>query len=88
MSQHADHPVVRVEYPDWVDNVVDWSRAYASDEDRMRLAIAVSRTNVERGTGGPFGAAIFERQSGHVVAVGMNSVVRYNNCVLHGEIMA
>lgn len=54
----------------------------------MRLAIAVSRTNVERGTGGPFGAAIFERQSGRAVAVGMNSVVRYNNCVLHGEIMA
>ena len=54
----------------------------------MRLALAVSRPNVERGTGGPFGAAIFERQSGRVVAVGMNSVVRYNNCVLPGEIMA
>jgi tRNA(Arg) A34 adenosine deaminase TadA len=54
----------------------------------MRLAIAVSRTNVERGTGGPFGAAIFERRSGRVVAVGMNSVVRYNNCILHGETMA
>ena len=88
MPEHANRPVVHVEYPDWVDSIVDWNRAYASDEDRMRLAIAVSRTNVERGTGGPFGAAIFERQSGHVVAVGMNSVVRYNNCVLHGEIMA
>ncbi len=54
----------------------------------MKLAIAVSRTNVERGTGGPFGAAIFERRSGRVVAVGMNSVVRYNSCVLHAEIMA
>lgn len=88
MPQHAIRPIVHVEYPDWVDSVVDWSGAYESDEDRMRLAIAVSRINVERGTGGPFGAAIFERQSGRVVAVGMNSVVRYNNCVLHGEIMA
>lgn len=54
----------------------------------MRLAIDVSRENVERGTGGPFGAAIFEAGSGRVVAVGMNSVVRYNNCALHGEMMA
>lgn len=88
MTQHGSHPVVHVEYPDWVESIVDWNRAYATDEDRMKLAIAVSRTNVERATGGPFGAAIFEMNSGRLVAVGMNSVVRYNNCVLHGEIMA
>ena len=82
------HPIVHVEYPSWVDEVVDWNRAYATDEDRMRLAIAVSRTNVERATGGPFGAAIFEMNTGRLVAVGMNSVLRYNNCALHGEMLA
>ena len=54
----------------------------------MRLAIALSRENVERGTGGPFGAAVFEMESGKLVAVGMNSVVRLNNCTLHGEMVA
>lgn len=54
----------------------------------MRLAISIARVNVERETGGPFGAAIFERDSGRVVAVGMNSVVRLNNSTLHGEILA
>jgi len=88
MRSNTLHPVVHVEYPLWVDSVVDWDRAYTSDEDKMRLAIAVSRTNVERGTGGPFGAAIFEAAAGRVVAVGMNSVVRLNNCTLHGEMMA
>jgi tRNA(Arg) A34 adenosine deaminase TadA len=82
------HPSVHLEYPDWVDDIVDWTRCYATDEDRMRLAIAVSHENVERGTGGPFGAAIFEGESGRVVAVGMNSVVRLNNCALHGEMVA
>jgi tRNA(Arg) A34 adenosine deaminase TadA len=82
------HPVVHVEYPAWTDAVVDWERSYASDEDRMRLAIAVSRANVERGTGGPFGAAIFEAPTGRLVAIGMNSVVRLNNCALHAEIVA
>lgn len=54
----------------------------------MRLAIALSRENVERGTGGPFGAAVLERDSGRVVAVGVNSVVRLHNCALHGEMVA
>ena len=79
---------VHVEYPDWVEQTVDWDRTYESDEDRMRLAIAVSLENVERETGGPFGAAIFEADSGRLVAVGMNSVVRLNNCTLHGEMVA
>jgi tRNA(Arg) A34 adenosine deaminase TadA len=81
-------PVVHVEYPDWVSSVVEWDREYHGDEERMRLAIAVSRENVERGTGGPFGAAIFERDTGRLVAVGMNSVVRLSNCTLHGEMVA
>lgn len=82
------HPVVHVEYPAWVSELVDWSRPYPSDNARMQLAIAVARANVERGTGGPFGAAIFERASGRLVSVGMNSVVRLNNCTLHAEMVA
>jgi tRNA(Arg) A34 adenosine deaminase TadA len=54
----------------------------------MRLAIELSRENVVRGTGGPFGAAIVEQGTGALVAVGMNSVVRLNNCTLHGEMVA
>ena len=83
-----EHPVIRIEYPSWVDSVVDWQRRYSTDAEKMRLAIAVSRENVVRRTGGPFGAAIVERESGRLVAVGMNSVVRFNNCTLHGEIVA
>ena len=82
------HPVVHVEYPAWVDDVVDWDRRYATDEERMRLAVAVARENVVRDTGGPFGAAIVERESGRLLAVGMNSVVRLNNSALHGEMVA
>src|SRR5205809_6885332 len=81
-------PHVHVQYPDWVQSIVDWDKTYASDEEKMRLAISVSRANVESQTGGPFGAGIFEAVSGKLVAVGMNSVVRYNNCTLHGEMVA
>ena len=77
-----------VVYPDWVNATLDWNQRLATDEDRMRLAIRLARENVERGTGGPFGALIVERESGRLVAAGMNSVVRLNNCTLHGEMVA
>ena len=82
------HPVVHIEYPSWVDQVVRIGDTYRTDFDRMRVAIDVARRNVVEGTGGPFGAAIFESGSGKLVAVGMNSVVRANNCTLHGEMVA
>ena len=82
------YPVVYIEYPAWVDTLVDWERTYENDDDKMQLAIDISRENVERATGGPFGAAIFEVDSGRLVSVGMNSVVRLNNCTLHGEMVA
>lgn len=81
-------PAIHIEYPDWVATVVDWDRRFTGDEEKMRFAIALSRENVARGTGGPFGAAIIEAESGALVAVGMNSVVRLNNCTLHGEMVA
>jgi tRNA(Arg) A34 adenosine deaminase TadA len=81
-------PQVTISLPDWVATEVDLDAAYASDEARMRLAIELSRQNVLRGTGGPFGAVVFERESGRVVGAGVNSVVRLNNCTLHGEMMA
>lgn len=88
MNHATEHPVIHFEYPPWVRDQVDWNRPYVGDHDKMRLAIAVSRINVQTGSGGPFGAAIFERDSGRLVSVGMNSVVRTHNCTLHGEMVA
>ena len=79
---------VRVDCPAWVGELVEWERRYAGDNERMRLAIALARENVLRGTGGPFGAAIFEADSGRLVGVGVNSVVRLNNSTLHAEMVA
>jgi tRNA(Arg) A34 adenosine deaminase TadA len=88
MTSRPPHPVVTVEYPDWIDSVVDWSKSCASDEERMRVAIAVARANVEHRSGGPFGAAIFEGPTGKLVSIGVNSVLRYQNSTLHAEMVA
>jgi tRNA(Arg) A34 adenosine deaminase TadA len=80
--------VIQINLPSWVDEVVARRTAFPDDESRMRLAIDLSRENVTRKSGGPFGAAIFERETGALVGVGVNSVTRLNNCVLHGEMVA
>jgi tRNA(Arg) A34 adenosine deaminase TadA len=74
--------------PDWLEQVVDRQAHYRSDEERMRLAIELARQNVLRGTGGPFGAGVFEATGGRLVAAGVNSVTRLNNSVLHAETLA
>ena len=79
---------VIITWPEWVDETVTFGARYESDEDRMRVAIDLARQNVLRGTGGPFGAAIFERSTGALLSVGVNSVVRLNNSALHAEMLA
>lgn len=79
---------VVVSLPDWVAEVVDFDRSYSSDTDRMRVAVSIARENVSRGTGGPFGAAVFEAPTGRLIAAGMNRVVPLANSVLHAEIVA
>src|SRR5687767_6505947 len=77
-----------VTWPEWVHEIVTFGRRYETDDDRMRLAIELARQNVVRGTGGPFGAAIFEQSTGALLSVGVNSVVRLNNSTLHAEMLA
>ncbi len=84
----TDPRVLRIELPPWAAAREEDSRRYATDEDRMRLAIELAGANVSNGTGGPFGAAIFESESGRLVALGVNSVVRMRNSVLHAEMVA
>ena len=77
-----------IDNPPWLDGVVDRERRYVTDEDRMRLTLALARENVVRETGGPFGAAVFESATGRLVAAGVNNVVRLGASPLHGEMVA
>ncbi|NTW56239.1 MAG: nucleoside deaminase [Chlorobiaceae bacterium] len=72
-----------------------WARKFAeeksgtvfSGEERMKLAIELSRLNIRHG-GGPFGAAVFRRESGKLVSIGVNIVVRSNCSHAHAEMVA
>lgn len=77
---------VKIAYPAWVSRL-DWAARH-DDDARIALAIELSRRNVAEGTGGPFGAALFDEDSGELVSVGMNLVVSSNNSTAHAEMIA
>jgi len=79
---------LRISLPPWVEELVPWERPHADEDDRMRLAIRLARENVLRETGGPFGAVVFDLTSGLPVAAGVNLVERYQNAMLHAEVVA
>ena len=82
-------PKVTLGLPGWVEELLaDEDRAYPTVEERMDLAVSLARENVRRGTGGPFGAAVFERATGRLLAPGVNLVVGSGCSVFHAEMVA
>jgi len=81
-------PAVNVSLPSWVERFFgETGEVFPKIEDRMDLVVELSRRNVERGTGGPFCAAVFDHE-GRLIAPGINMVVTSNCSVLHAEIVA
>ncbi len=54
----------------------------------MRFAIGLARANVDHGTGGPFGAVVFDRHNNRLVAPGVSLFVTTNCTVAHAEMVA
>ena len=81
-------PEFRIQLPQWVERFADESPLlYTTLEERMRFVIRLARHNVERRTGGPFGAGVFD-SDGRLVAPGVNIVVPSNCSMMHAEIIA
>ncbi len=81
-------PGGQVALPDWMPSFLEHAgRRFPTLEDRMRLAVELARRNVDHGTGGPFGAAVFDGE-GWLVAPGVNLVYMARCSVLHAEMVA
>jgi tRNA(Arg) A34 adenosine deaminase TadA len=78
---------VHLTLPPWVHQAIDPNMVCATPEARMALAIELARLNVDRRTGGPFGAAVFTGE-GRLVSVGVNRVVPSACSVAHAEMLA
>jgi tRNA(Arg) A34 adenosine deaminase TadA len=80
---------ISITLPDWVKLEIE--KVPSSIPlliDRIRLVIRLSQLNVEHRTGGPFAAAVFEKESGRIISVGVNRVTSLNLSALPAEIVA
>lgn len=78
-----------IELPNWCRNLAcELPDQLPEAADRMRLAIDLSRRNVEAGTGGPFGAVVSSIADGRLIAIGVNRVEPHTCSSAHAEIVA
>ena len=86
-SKRPGEVVLRL--PQWLrEFVMEREVRFDTREARMRFAIDLARQNVEHKTGGPFGAAVFEGDSGRLIAPGVNLVEPLNCSIAHAEMVA
>lgn len=78
---------IHLTLPPWIEDVADANRRYLTDEERVGLAIELSRHNIEHGSGGPFGAAVFD-EHGRLISAAANRVVPQTCSVAHAEMLA
>ncbi len=81
-------PAIEIRLPDWAEALAESAGALPDIEARMALVVAAARMNVERGGGGPFAAAVFERDTGRLVSLGVNLVESEGLSILHAEMVA
>lgn len=79
---------LRIELPLWLTAAMADCPPLADDAARMRFVVDLARRNVESGSGGPFGAAVFEAVSGRLVAASTNLVVASHCSMAHAEVLA
>ena len=82
-------PSITLAWPTWISHEMpDPGDQFESDEDKMQYVIKLSSLNSSMGTGGPFGAAVFNAQTGQLVAPGVNLVQQLGLSAAHAEMIA
>jgi tRNA(Arg) A34 adenosine deaminase TadA len=77
---------VHLTLPAWVHEF-KVQRDFSTPEAKVQFAIDLAEANVHAGSGGPFGAAIFDGND-RLISIGVNRVVPSNSSVAHAEMMA
>ena len=80
---------IKLTLPSWIDLFLnDQPKIIHDPEEQIRFVLAMTERNIREQTGGPFGSAVFEIDSGKLVSVGVNVVVHQNCSAAHAEMMA
>lgn len=79
---------IQFSLPQWL---LDYQREYRPSrlpQQQLAFVIEASRLNCQRQTGGPFAAGVFGMETGQLIAMGVNLVIREQLSILHAEMVA
>jgi len=83
------YPDITLRLPKWIaEEVKSPARCLPTLEERMAFVIRLAERNIQEGTGGPFGAAVFAQETGALIAPGVNIVVASHCSLAHAEAVA
>jgi tRNA(Arg) A34 adenosine deaminase TadA len=83
------HNACELVLPPWLDDfIAGWEQPLDSVEQRMQLAVSLAAENVQRETGGPFGAIVVEEDSSRLLSAGVNLVTTLSLSLAHAEMVA
>ncbi len=76
--------------PEWLSETeqTNFDVPMPGNEEKLRFTIKLAVENVCHGTGGPFGAAVFDMRTDRLIAAGINSVVPAQQFWAHAEMTA
>ena len=77
-----------IKLPEWVRDIDLGRIDLTSESARMAFVVNLAIRNVEAGTGGPFAAAVYDKQRKKLVSIGVNVVETGGTSIAHAEIMA
>ena len=77
---------MNLKLPEWAIEENKKLKESYTPEERVHLVNRFARMNTEHRTGGPFGAGIFEKESGKPLVVGVNRVVPTMMSSAHAEV--
>jgi tRNA(Arg) A34 adenosine deaminase TadA len=88
LAQHI-RAEYRIALPPWVkEELADVPDLVPEQDDRMRLVHRLADRNWREGNGGPFAALVAESETGRIVSVGVNVVLRSGVSSGHAEVVA
>jgi len=80
---------VRIDMPAWLARLGErLPERLDTAESRMAVAVALARQNIVEESGGPFGALVVARDTGQVIALGVNRVEPACCSAAHAEVVA
>lgn len=80
--------IISFNLPKWLDSYIKDVDIINTPEKKMEFVIEASRLNIKNDTGGPFSAAVFEKDTNKLISLGTNLVTTQNLSILHAEIVA